>query len=570
MSEERTGTGLTILGKLLTIVLIGGLIAGGFFLIKSRGAKGTGAGGHATNTGEGHGSEEETGPAQPAEMKTSVPRLDPAAPYTPKDNTIDVELSEYAGYAGLIAANGGLEPNENSVFFKKHGFKVRLALSEEESWSKLNSGGMAASATTADVLAVYGKQFQVTVPALIGFSRGADGIVVRSEINKINALAGKVLATSQFTEAEFFIRYLAQEAGIGVNPIPDLNATPHPEKVNLVFADDGDTAGNLFLQDLKGNANKLHGFVGWAPTTTEVVDGSGGKARMLINNKNLLIVADILIVNKGFAQANPKMVAGLVDGLLEGNRMVRDNPSQATLDVVAKGFKWDRQETTEELAKVHLANLPENQAFFSGAIDAAGSWGGIYQSAVFAYGNDLIRDPAPAERFLDLAHLKALEEGGAYKDQKVAIAPIRSQGGTSIEENPLLSKDIRFQFMPNESRLDLGQQENLGRLDSIKQLLKVSPGSVVLLRGHVDDAKVPDFRKQGGESYVRQMSLKAMQLSQDRANEIKRLLIERQGIDPKRIDTRGLGWNEPVSNEPNPDKRSELNRRVEVQWFTVE
>ena len=69
---------------------------------------------------------------------------------------------------------------------------------------------------------------------------------------------------------------------------------------------------------------------------------------------------------------------------------------------------------------------------------------------------------------------------------------------------------------------------------------------------------------------VRQMSLKAMQLSQDRANEIKRLLIERQGVDEKRIDTRGLGWNEPISNEPNPDKRSELNRRVEVQWFTVE
>jgi hypothetical protein len=31
-----------------------------------------------------------------------------------------------------------------------------------------------------------------------------------------------------------------------------------------------------------------------------------------------------------------------------------------------------------------------------------------------------------------------------------------------------------------------------------------------------------------------------------------------------------LGWNEPVSNEPDPAKRSELNRRVEVQWFTVE
>jgi NitT/TauT family transport system substrate-binding protein len=581
MSEERTGTGLTYLGKFFSIILIAGLIGAGWYLIKGRttkappgqGAHATGDASHGDDT-KGRADAKTSGDAkraEPAEMKTAVPRLDPAAPYTPKDNTVDIELSEYAGYAGLIAANGGLEPSENSVFFKKHGFKLRIALSEEESWSKLNSGGMAASATTADVLAVYGKQFQVTVPALIGFSRGADGVVVRSDIKRINQLAGKVLATSQFTEAEFFIRYLAQEAGLQVNAIPSLDSTPHPDKVNLVFAEDAFVAGDLFLQDVNGGGNKLAGCVTWAPKTTEVAEGSGGKAHVLTTNKNLLIVADILIVNKGFAAANPKMVAGLVDGLIEGNRMVRIDPSPQTLDVVGKAFKWDAQETKDELAKVHLANLPENLAFFSGAIDAAGSFEGIYQSAVYAYGNDLIKDPAPPKRFLDLSHLEALDKSGAYKDQKIAIAPIRSTApGAALEENPLLSKDIRFQFLPNESKLDLGQQENLARLDSIKQMLKVSPGSVVLLRGHVDDAKVPEFRKQGGESYVRQMSLKAMQLSQDRANEIKRLLIERQGVDEKRIDTRGLGWNEPISNEPNPDKRSELNRRVEVQWFTVE
>ena len=36
-----------------------------------------------------------------------------AAAYQPKDNTVEVELSEYAGYAGFIVANGGLSPNEN-------------------------------------------------------------------------------------------------------------------------------------------------------------------------------------------------------------------------------------------------------------------------------------------------------------------------------------------------------------------------------------------------------------------------------------------------------------------------
>src|SRR6266540_602700 len=227
------------------------------------------SGGSGTNsTAKSYGGTEP--PAELVETQTEVPPLAAPALYLPKDNTVDVELSEYAGYAGLIVANGGLEPGTNSVFFRKHGFKVRIKLSEEESWSALNSGKMAASATTADVLAVYGKQFQVAVPAQIGFSRGADGVVVRSDIKRINALKGKILATAQFTEADFFIRYLAQEAGLGIRTLAALTEKPDPESLNLVFCKDAFAAGDVFLRDLKAGANRLAGCVTWAPKTTEV------------------------------------------------------------------------------------------------------------------------------------------------------------------------------------------------------------------------------------------------------------------------------------------------------------
>ena len=146
-----------------------------------------------------------------------MPRLAPAAPFTLKDNIVPIEISEYAGYAGLIAANGGLEPTENSVFFKNGGFKVKLTISEDESWGDLNQGKIAGSVTTVDVLAAYGRQFHAVVPVQIGYSRGADGLIVRADIKKINDLKGKLVATSQFTEADFFLRYLAQEAGLSVN-----------------------------------------------------------------------------------------------------------------------------------------------------------------------------------------------------------------------------------------------------------------------------------------------------------------------------------------------------------------
>jgi NitT/TauT family transport system substrate-binding protein len=498
-----------------------------------------------------------------AETLTELPRIAAPGIYQMKADTVEVELSEYAGYAGLIVANGGLEPSENSIFFKKHGFKVKLTLSEEESWSALNSGKIAASATTVDVLAAYGRPFQVTVPAQIGFSRGADGVVVRSDIKRINNLKGRSLVTAQFTEADFFIRYLAQEAGLGIGMLPDLKAKPDPDKLNLVFCSDAFAAGDLFLKDLETGANLLAGCVTWAPKTSEVAQKSAGKARIIATSANLLIVADILVVNNGFAQQHPEKVAGLVEGLLAGNRMVRDN-SAAHLDLIAKAFKWDRDKTRVELAKVHLSNLPENLAFFSGAIDAAGSYGSIFQSAVLAYGSELIKNPADSDRFIDLKHLKALEQAGSFKDQKIAITPIRSGSAATLENNPLLSKDIRFLFAPNSANLDLNHKDNLKNIDAIKQLLQVSPGSTILLRGHVDNAMIDEFRKKGGETFVRQMALKAMGLSKDRAAEIKRLLVERNQIDAARIETVGRGWEEPLGTD------NEQNRRVEAQWFTVE
>jgi NitT/TauT family transport system substrate-binding protein len=550
MAEPR----FTTAGKLLSILLVAGLVGLGAYMIMGRQA---GSGSVAEEGAEAGG-----GATELSDVQVEVPKLAPAAPYQLKDNIIPIEISEYAGYAGLIAANGGLEPNDNSVF-AKHGFKVKLTISEDENWSDLNEGKIAASVTTVDVLAAYGRQLHAVVPAQIGFSRGADGLVVRSDIKRINALKGRTIATAQFTEVDFFIRYLAQEAGLQIRPLASLDDTPDPEKINLVYTEDGFGAGELFAADIKSGKNKLAGAVTWEPKTSEVVQQSGGKAHILTTNRNLLIVADVMVVHRGLAEQHPEIVAGLVDGLLQGNRMVRDRQADY-LDVISRAFKWSREDTVKELANVHLSNLPENLAFFSGDIADAGSFGGIYQSAVYAYGSDLIKDPVDAERFADLKHLQALDKGGTFKGQTIAIAPIRVAAKGSLENDPLLSKDIRFLFEANSANLDLANQDNVRNLEAIRKLVQVSPGSTLLLRGHVDNALVQRFRDQGGEAYVRTQALRAMELSKNRAAEIRKVLNDKYSIPAARIDVVGRGWEEPLSGD------SEQNRRVEVQWFTLE
>jgi NitT/TauT family transport system substrate-binding protein len=500
--------------------------------------------------------------AELVETRHEVPKLKAPSAYEPKDGVVDLELSNYAGYAGLIADNGGLAPNPGSRFTRKHGFQLRIALSEEESWNALNAGRMAGSATTADVVAVYGKQFAVTLPALIGFSRGADGIVVRSDIKRINDLRGKVLSTCQFTESDFLIRYLADEAGIGVNLLDDLSAKPDPDKLNLIFCADGFGAGDLFLRDLKSGRNRLAGCVTWDPKTTEVADGSGGRAHVLVTNKNLLIVADVLIFNKLYAAAHPDQVAAIVDGLIEGNQAVRDHP-QDEIPTIAKALQWDPADAANQLAKVHLANLPENLSFFDGTIDSAGSYGFIYQSAIDAYGKAMLPNPPDAESFLDLTALHALKDSGVYAGQTAEVVPIRSVAGP-VEDEPLLSKNIRFVFQPNSADLDKDDATNTAALTDFAHLLRISPGSTVTLRGHVDPSLIETYRRQGGEALVHRVGLAALQLSKDRASAVGDLLADQYKIDPARIKAVGKGWDEPVSKVPAE------NRCVELQWFTVE
>lgn len=477
----------------------------------------------------------------------------PPATYTYKDNIVEIELSEYAGYAGLIYANGGLEPNENSYFFKTYGFKPKITLSEADNWSPLNSGKLAVTATTTDVLAVYANQMQVVVPLQTSYSRGADSIVVRDFVKRINDLKGKILMASQFGESEFFLRYLAQEAGLPVYNLKE-GERPKPDGINLRYADDPFVAGDVFVANLDDYA----GFVGWEPKVSEVVTQSQGKAHVLVDNRNLLIIADILLVNKGFAQQHPEIVKGLVDGTLYGNDVVRNDPTKA-YTVLKKAFKWEPEQCNTNLAKVHLSNYPENIAFFGGAADAAGSFSSIYQTSLYAYGNFVKHNVGP-DRFINTQPLEAVKEH--YAKQVANIEPIRTTQNAGIEGSPLLSRNVKFLFEPNSYQLQ-DTPQNAKYYTDIKRLLDVSPGSTVLLRGHVDNAQVEDFRKKGGDALVRRMGLTAVQLSRDRANAVKGKLIKDYGVGADRIEIVGRGWDEPVGT-------SDENRRVEVYWFTVE
>jgi NitT/TauT family transport system substrate-binding protein len=558
---DNQGPRLTIFGHLFTLLFIVGLLALGWWVIWGRSPTPTPPSQvpMSTPAAAAHVDPRPQGLIAPAE---APPRLDPPGAYRLKDGVLDIDISEYAGYAGIIVANQGLAPDPASPLAQAMGLPVRLVVGEGEKWGEVNAGRYAASATTVDVLAVLGRQYRVTVPLQLAFSRGADGIVVAKDIPTVNALRGRTVAVSPWNESEFLLRYLAGEAGIAVQQLADLAARPDPKAIGVVYGEDIDQVADLFAAELGAGHRRLAGFVGWAPKTDAVIAASQGRARMLVTNRNLLVVADVLAVNQGWAEANPQAVRGMVRAILEGNRICRREPQRA-LPLLEKAYGWDAAQARTELARIHFSNLPENLAFFQGTIDSAGSFGGIYQSAVLAYGQ-LLKDPVDGDRFVDLKPLSELHSAGAFADEQVQIAPIRAGSGPALE-GPLLSKNIRFLFEANSANLDAAAPQNAEYLKAIKGYLQVSPGSTVLLRGHVDPSRIPELRQSGGESAVRSFALKAMELSKNRAAAVRQALVSQAHVDPARIETVGRGWEEPI-----PEAAAEENRRVEVQWFTLE
>lgn len=376
-------------------------------------------------------------PMRMAPTMLELPELGEQATFQPAERTLRIELSEYAGYAGIIVANGGLRASENSLFFRNYGFKVELSLSEREGWGALNQGRLAAVLTTADVAALHAPQFAGVIPVLVGYSRGANGLLVRRGISRISDLKGRVIATSQFTEAEFMVRYLAQRSGVPVTVLSGIGATPNPATLNLVFAEDGFAACDLLLYELVMSRSRVAGCSAWEPKTSEVVQRSGGAAHILTTNRNLLIVADILAVNAGFAAANPDILDGLVEGILRGNDLVRSG-SEGQLLVIADAFGWRREKARQELRNVHLANLPENIDFFAADASEVGSFAHIYETTLDAYGPELIKSRPDRLQMLDLGPLRRLVDADAFPNQVSSIQRLR----------PLVRESEPFEGMP--------------------------------------------------------------------------------------------------------------------------
>jgi ABC-type nitrate/sulfonate/bicarbonate transport system substrate-binding protein len=285
-----------------------------------------------------------------------LPEVKGAARYKPMaDNTVVMGLNVWAGWAPIFWANGGTEPNTESLFYKKYGFKVAIKIidSPAASIQAFASGDVHVTAWTLDMIPLFYEQLKADSRALpraflqVDWSNGGDGVVVRENIKSVADLRGKEIALAQHSPSHYLILNLLINAGL------------QPGDVKFRFTEDAFQAAAAFNAD-----RKLAACVSWAPDIYKLSEVKGNKLLVSTGTANKLI-ADVMFARADFVRDQPKVIDGLARGFFDAVEELKVEANRKKVAaLMAKAYNLPADEALGMLADAHSTNYAENRDFF--------------------------------------------------------------------------------------------------------------------------------------------------------------------------------------------------------------
>lgn len=144
---------------------------------------------------------------------------------------------------------------------------------------------------------------------------------------------------------------------------------------------------------------------------------------------------------------------------------------------------------------------------------------------------------ATKKGFLSVSETVDLTKERSFRDIKKNIGMFPIKEGTKIILNNLFFNQSKYDILP----------ASYPELNRLVEVMKEYPNMEVLIEGHTD----------GNDD----MKLN-IKLSEDRAAEVKKFLVEKGGIAAERITTKGWGPTRPIASNVTEETRKK-NRRVE-------
>lgn len=580
MAQVPAQTGLTGLGKVVVALVVLGMVGiAGYMLSKDKGkpkeaAKATEedknkiTGFKKTDDPKGPEAPDYTGVTTVKEYAyvpaARLPQVKPGAvsgyKWDAANKTFKFPINVWIGWLPIIAANHGTKPNEESVFFKKYGFKVELVLVDDPVVCRdgYAAGDYPVLWGTLDMMVLFSESLMKdsrTAPRIfqqIDWSNGGDGIVVRDAIKTVKDLKGKTIVYAQNSPSQYYINALLLYGGLS------------PSDVVSKYTNTAFEASAAFVND-----PKIDACVSWAPDIYNIPERVKGTHLLSTTADANKLIADVWAVRADFAKDHPEIVKGLVEGIFHGMKIARDDQANA--------FKWMADlygMTAEDVSKMqydaHVTNFAENWQFFKNQNNPT-NFEATWNSVKYVYRKlGIVDNPANFDQVMDFSVLDQINAAKTFDkdvdEYKSAFAPRVSTGGGGAEAT-ILTNTIRINFFPNSDNLYEKARDEYGNViedklydplvdETLKKVSELSgkfAAAYVKIVGHTDSS----MKGKVDAGMVKD-------LSRRRAEAVKAALVKKyKDIFPaEKFVVEGAGWDQPADPE-HPFDQSK-NRRVEI------
>jgi len=450
---------------------------------------------------------------------------------------VRVRVNIWVGCVGGLVANGGLDTAPGSIFDKK-GLKVSFKIIDDwtEGAAALATNNVDVMLTTADVWAKDHAQFQdkgfgARAFFMVDWSRGADGVIGKQGVNSIEDLAAKTVAFAPYTPSHFLLWNGLKGSGLSTEQRNEIFG-------KAVHTKDGIEPATLFAQQ------KVDAAVAWDPDMSDAVAKRPGAKKIYDTKIASKLIADVLVVSDRFSSRSPQTLLKFAEGWLEGVEFIRQQPSRAhTLIGTIKDFNIPADLAKTMLEGVRLADYADNKAFFGTGADS--DYANIFTMAQEMYREDrMIKRVSGSEPSVDRRYVAAMSGKFSAASTEPPIEYKEPPKGAT----PIATQRRSIYFDPNSSKMGL---DSRAVVDEIGSFMRAYENTVVDIEGNTDST--------GSRQHN-------IELSKERAETVKRYLVEKYGFPAIRMRPVGNGPDKPVETNATTEGR-EKNRRTDIKVY---
>lgn len=453
-------------------------------------------------------------------------------------NQVRVRVNIWVGCVGGLVANGGLDTVPGSIYDQK-GLKVSFKIIDDwtEGAAALATNNVDVMLTTADVWAkdyaqFRDKGFNARAVYLVDWSRGADGVIGSQGIRSIEDLAGKTVAFAPYTPSHFLLYNGLKNSGLSSSQRAEIFS-------KAVHTKDGIEPATLFAQQ------KVAAAVAWDPDMSDAVAKRPGSRKIYDTKVANRLIADILVVSDRFAAKNPQTVSKLIEGWLEGVQFISKEPSRAAnLIGSIKDFNIPADLAKTMLEGVRLADFGDNKSFFS-ATSGDSDYQNVMKMATEMYRElRLVKGSPDIDGSLDRRYIDSLS--GKFSATS-SDSPVQYQEPAK-GATPFATQRRSIYFDTGSARISL---DSRAIVDEIGGFMRAYENTIVDIDGNSDSTGSRDLN---------------LSLSRERAESVKKYLIDKYGFPTVRMRTAGNGPDKPVDSNDTPEGR-EKNRRTDIKIY---